>query len=77
MLTSDTVSLEILDPNDLPIENDTILGGGAGELVALGDSILWFLDPDGLNLAGSGTVFITPEVDTTTTFYAQQTKTVR
>lgn len=74
--SSDTVSLTILDPNDLVIANDTILGGGSGELVVTGDSILWFIDPDGQNPVATGQIFVTPSVDTTTTFYAQQTKTI-
>jgi hypothetical protein len=75
-LTSDTIGIRFADPNELTIVNDTLLGGGSGLLEADGDSILWFSDPFALDSLGSGPVLVTPDIDTTTLFYAQQTLTI-
>ncbi len=73
-LYTDTVDILLLDPNDLTLVNDTIVESGFGELLAPGDSIQWFADSMGLDPVGSGQVFVTPLIDTTTTYYAQQTQ---
>jgi hypothetical protein len=70
-LTSDTVTIEMVDPNAFDVENDTIYTPGSGVLTAVADSVFWYDDP-GTGPVASGPVYMTPVVDTTTTFYAQQ-----
>jgi hypothetical protein len=74
-LISDTVDVEILNPNAISVQNDTILVSGSGVLIAIGDSILWYDDPLG-SAVKSGPIYVTPLVDTTTTYYVQQVQTI-
>ncbi|MDX1478972.1 MAG: FG-GAP-like repeat-containing protein [Saprospiraceae bacterium] len=68
---SDPVTIAFTDPDAFETLGDTVLGSGSGTLTADGDSIAWFDMPESATPLGTGAAFVTPVVDTTTTFYAQ------
>ena len=65
------VEITFVDPNTFETQNDTILAPGAGTLVALGDSVHWYASDTTDEVLGTGNTFLTPNVDSTTTFYAE------
>jgi len=66
------IVITVYNANILDVANDTILGAGQGLLTADGDSVNWFEALDELIPIASGNAFTTPVVDTTTTYFAQQ-----
>ena len=66
------VTVEFIDANSFETQGDTLEGQGMGTLTATGDSILWYDSEEAVEAIASGNVYITPEVDTTTTYYAEQ-----
>jgi ASPIC and UnbV/FG-GAP-like repeat len=68
----DPVFITIYNPNILDVANDTILGAGQGLLTAEGDSVNWYENFDDIMPIAYGNSFTTQVVDTTTTFYAEQ-----
>ncbi len=69
-LSSDTVTLQVFDPNDFSVANDTVFEAGSGMFMTTGDSILWY-DNMGGDPVAYGPEYMTPSVDTTTTYYVQ------
>jgi hypothetical protein len=58
----------------LTVTNGTLCGGGTTTLQAIGSSgstIEWFSDSAATALVGTGSSFVTPNLGSTTTFYAQ------
>lgn len=74
-IASDTLRINILDADISGTENDTICSVGVATLSTTADGeVSWYDAPTGGNMVGTGNVFITPEITTTTTYYAEQTK---
>ncbi|MCB0655843.1 MAG: VCBS repeat-containing protein [Saprospiraceae bacterium] len=68
---SDTIQIHVL-PSRLPesVQGADLAAPGSAILTAVGDSILWYNDPDQGQLVGEGPEFLTPVIDKATTFYA-------
>jgi hypothetical protein len=64
------VNITVLDPETLQVTPDTTWLQGRALLTAVGDSILWFDAPGG-NLIATGDSLLTPPLDSTTTYWAQ------
>ncbi len=72
ILSSATFYVEFVDAPQPPTTTDDFLVvPGVATLEAVGDSIHWYDDAIGSNLLGTGPVFITPFIDITTVYYAQ------
>lgn len=69
--TSSMVHIEVLS-NPLPVgTGDEVFMSGSGTLSATGSNIEWYDAASGGNLVGTGNTFITPVLNNTTTYYAQ------
>ena len=58
----------------LTVQNGTLCGGGTTTLQATataGSTIEWYSDSSGISLVGTGNNFITPNLNSTTTYYVQ------
>jgi hypothetical protein len=51
---SDTISLTFLYPEAPAVQNDTFGQGEPATLHAVGDSIVWYYDPNGVSVIGTG-----------------------
>jgi hypothetical protein len=69
---TDSVLITVVNPNIFEVANDTVFGGGQGQLTAIGDSISWYENLEDAIPVAMGNEYTTPFVDTTTTFYAEQ-----
>ena len=72
-IISQPVTITFNDPNMFEVEGDTLYESGSGNLMATGDSLLWYDMPAAMIPVGFGNLFVTPLVDTTTTFFVEQT----
>lgn len=71
--TSAPIDVEVLAA-PMPVADDVILSGpGSATLEAIGDNIQWFAENSGGPAIASGNTFITPFLNSTTTFYASAT----
>jgi len=71
--TSAAITVEVLDA-PMPVAEDVVLPGpGSATLEAVGDNIQWFAENAGGPAIASGNTFITPFLNSTTTFYASAT----
>jgi hypothetical protein len=67
-LTSESVTIGVLDAPDPPTADDVLLPApGIATLEATGNNITWY-DATGANVVGSGNVWQTPVINTTTNF---------
>jgi hypothetical protein len=69
-----TFSTDCDVPSFIPVVGGTMCGGGTVELSAASSSggiIEWFSDSNATNLIATGDTFTTPNLSTTTTYYAQ------
>ena len=73
MVSADPLDFVITNPNSFETVNDTLNEPGSGILTADGDSVLWYDAVDAPEPVGSGNSYITPVVDTSTTFFAENT----
>ena len=72
--SSDTLHLEFFVPEYPLTTQDTILPGESAILTATGDSIVWYSDPGGINIIGTGNTIQLDNLTDTTTIYAQNLK---
>lgn len=67
---SDTISLTFLIPESPVVENDTFLPGESATLHATGDSIVWYYDPNGVSVIGTGSELTLDGLSDTAVVYA-------
>ncbi|HEX5111673.1 MAG TPA: FG-GAP-like repeat-containing protein, partial [Saprospiraceae bacterium] len=67
---SDTLTLTFIVPDAPVVENDTVPPGESATLHAIGDSIVWYYDPNGVSVIGSGPTFTIDDLNDTVTVYA-------
>jgi hypothetical protein len=73
--TSDTVSVNVF-PAPAPSANGgSVNNNGSVVLTASGNSLTWYDDAAGTNAVGTGPLFNTPTLTSTTTYYVQDTYT--
>ena len=61
-------------PSDPSVNGDVVCNGNSGNLTASGNGIVnWYSAPNGGTLVGSGNTFTTPNLNTTTSYYAVNT----
>jgi hypothetical protein len=71
--TSAPIEVEVLAA-PMPVAEDVILSGpGSASLEAIGDNIQWFAENAGGPAIATGNTFITPFLNSTTTYYASAT----
>jgi len=70
-LQSEPVVVEVLSAPPPQTSNDTLHAPGSATLIASGGTISWYDAPVGGQLLGEGDTLLTPEVDETTTFWAE------
>lgn len=77
-LSSDTVRVEVIEePADPIVQHDTIAEVPAiGNLTATGDNLFWYDAPIGGTLLWEGSMFETPMINESTTFYVEDVRTV-
>lgn len=68
---SDTINIRYITISPLLIKNDTVTLNGKANLTANGTSVFWFSNADDGNPIASGTVYHTPPLSKSTTYYAQ------
>jgi hypothetical protein len=69
--TSEAITLEVLASADAPEAEDVnIPAPGTATLLAIGDNVRWYDVPVGGTVQGTGNVWETPVVNTTTSFWA-------
>lgn len=75
-IASDTLRIQVLDADISETIGDTICTtSGVATLSTTADGdVSWYDAPIGGNLLGIGNTFVTPEINTTTTYYVEQTK---
>ena len=73
--TSDTIEVNVF-PAPAPSANGgSVTNSGSVALTASGNSLTWYDDAAGTNVVGTGALFNTPNLTTTTTYYVQDTYT--
>jgi hypothetical protein len=71
--SSTPITVTVLN-SETPVTNDVILPApGSATLNATGDNVNWYDVPTGGTAIGSGNAFVTPIVNSTTLFYAENT----
>lgn len=70
--TSETIDVVVNPTPDTPeAEGDIIPAPGVGELNAIGTNLSWYDVPEGGEVLGTGSMFVTPYVSQTTPFYVE------
>jgi hypothetical protein len=67
---SDTLNLTFLNPDAPTVEGDTFLLGESAYLHATGDSIVWYYDPNGVSVIGTGPELVLDGLLNSVTVYA-------
>jgi hypothetical protein len=70
-INSDTINIRYIDIPPVIAKNDTVALNGKANLSAAGTSLFWFANAEGGSPIATGTIYHTPPLSKSTTYYAQ------
>ncbi|HRG57560.1 MAG TPA: FG-GAP-like repeat-containing protein [Bacteroidia bacterium] len=73
--TSDTIDVNVFPAPAPSATGGSVTNSGSVTLTASGNSLTWYDDVAGTNVVGTGPLFNTPTISSTTTYYVQDTYT--
>jgi hypothetical protein len=73
--TSDTIDVTVFPAPAPSVVGGSVNNSGSVMLSASGNSLTWYDDPAGTNMVGTGPLFNTPIINSSTTYYVQDTYT--
>ena len=73
--TSDVIAVNVMPAPAPQATGGTVNGSGTVNLTASGNSLTWYSDAAGTNAVGTGPLYTTPSISSSTTYYVQDTYT--